>query len=285
MPIQTVPGSIIASRLPSINAYIVENLALEAILFNRNLMGVEFIRACETASAYFFEHFRDELQDSADLAELMVLSKGWCYRLFDAYAQVFRSTLPINMIATRRAVVEGSSVQIEVPYYNYDVPVARLVIGDTVASGTTICTAIAHYLKHHPLREVFVFAIAGSSVGIRRIHSFCESRGIQFHAALGLAAFGLGQNGFDLPFLHPQTVTSDKYRNRAAIQTQGKTISAPGWDFGSQAMAPRKYRMLSWVEAQITGLSGTEVFQETEHPEQPSLIHKEEAAYKVLPKA
>ena len=267
------------SGLP--NAFVISNAHLESILLNRNLIGLEFTRQCELSSKAFLEHFRTEiaLSRSDGLAELMLLSKGIYYWMHNAFAAVFDENLEINLVATNRVEVSSGSVRVEVPYFNFDSPASTLILGDTIASGTTVCEALSCYLKHWPLKRLFVFTIAGSIIGGQAISRFCESHNIQLTLAYGLAAFGLGTNGFDLSFLHPDTITSDKYRELSRELYEGKPISAAGWDFGTQAQAVKKYRMLSWLEAERWGLQNSDSFAEKEPPNNSRLIDKERAAY------
>src|SRR5690606_35561489 len=73
--------------------YLVHNAALEDLLFDRNLTGVEFRRACFECSRHFLAHLADELP-SGDTAELMILSKGLIYQLGAAMAAETGLNLP-----------------------------------------------------------------------------------------------------------------------------------------------------------------------------------------------
>src|SRR5437764_1004982 len=101
------------------SAFIINNSALEQILFNRNLIGLGFTKACEAASAAFLSHFKPELLSVLDdVAELMLLSKGLYYWLHNAYASAFDRNLEINFVATQRINVEGNAADIIIPYSN-----------------------------------------------------------------------------------------------------------------------------------------------------------------------
>ena len=285
MPLRTVPGSTSQPVDDVPGCYVIENLPLESILFDRNLLGLPFKQACQTASIYFLEHFRQEILEAPDeVSELLILSKGLYYWLHNSYEQTFARNLPINFIATNRTKVEGDVAEIKVPYHNFDAATPRLIIGDTVASGATVCTALSEYMDQHYLEEVFLFSIAGARVGIKRIATFCDANGIRLHAAAGLALFGLGSNGFDLSFLHPDTHTREEYRVRAREVYGDREISVAGWDFGSQAQAPDKYRMLCWIESEMWGLDEAEVLRERMQPGDYSLVQKERDAYRYLPR-
>jgi hypothetical protein len=264
-------------------AFIIRNTPLEEVLFNRNLVGLEFTRACEAATTTFLGHFEPELVpliEEDSLSELMLLSKGLYYWMHNAFAQVFGKNLEINFAATCRVGVSSSLAQVSVPYFNFDAPAENLVIGDVLASGATIATVLSLYLEYHQLKRIFLFSLAGSVIGGQVLAKFCRSRGIDLTLAYSLAAFGLSSNGFDLSFLHPDTITRDEYRERAARVFKGKPVSAIGWDCGTQAQAIRKYKMLCWIEAEYWGLHDSEVFQLTERPVDSRLVQKEYAAFK-----
>lgn len=198
------------------NAFIVENEFLERILFNRNLIGLPFTENCENATYCFFDHFGDEIQRHGnDIAELLILTKSIYYWCHNAFAKAFNKNLQTNFVYTSRDIVAEEQVNVAVRTYNFDAPVKNLIIGDTIASGETISVALKEYLKYCPLEKVYIFSIAGSKVGGQRILNFCKKNNIEVVLAYGLAAFGLAPNGFDLSFLHPDTITSTEYLNRA----------------------------------------------------------------------
>ncbi|UUU32148.1 hypothetical protein JIX56_20815 [Streptomyces sp. CA-210063] len=257
---------------------LVHNDPLERIMFDRNLAGVEFRRACLEASRLFIDHLMDEF-DPEHAAELMILSKGLVYQLAEAVATQTGKNLPTNLIATSRVSVSSDQVKVEIPYAKFEAPSRTLLVGDTVASGATIVAALEAYRKLHPLDQVFVVSYAGTLVGARKIEEYCRKRAIKVKFLFGLAAFGLADNGFDLSFLHPETVCREEYRRRAAEQFAGIPVSAIGWDFGSQAMAPQKYRQLCWIESEMWKLQGEACFKTAEQPHELSLLRHEEAAY------
>lgn len=263
------------------NCYITTNEPLERVLFNRNLIGLKFTECCELATQNFLMHFEPKIKKAGDdIAELMILTKGLYYWLHNAYAKVYNKNLQVNFIYTRRAKVTEEKVKVVVITTNFDAPASNLIIGDTIASGETICIALGEYLKYHELKQVFIFSIVGSKVGGQAIAKFCKERGIKLNIVYGLAAFGLAANGFDLSFLHPDTVTQPKYLKIAKDIYKNKGVSSAGWDFGTQSQAIRKYRMLCWLEEKYWGLENTGVFQETETPDDLRLIEKEATACK-----
>ncbi len=257
--------------------YLVHNDALEKILFDRKMVGVLFRRVCLSASCLFIRHIVDEVE-SDRVAELLILSKGLVYQLSEAFALESGRNLPTNVVATTRVGVEGDTAKIDVPYTRFDAGGDTLIIGDTVASGSTIVTALAEYRRDRALLSVYIISYAGSLVGARRILAYCRAHGIEVTILYGLAAFGLGGNGFDLSFLHPDTVARIEYVERARSLYCGRAVSAVGWDFGSQAMAPRKYRELSWIESRMMGL-GDDVLGEIRRPSSLDSLWREKDAF------
>jgi hypothetical protein len=261
-------------------AFIISNSPLERLLFNRNLIGLDFVTTCEEATGEFLRHFADELDVHAeDIAELVILGKGLHYGLRRTFAAILRRNLEMNLVATRRAAVHGQEARVDVLYRDFDAGRSNLVVGDTIASGATLCAALNAYLEHQHLAKVYVFTLAGSRVGGQRIGTFCAARGIDVTIAYGLAAFGLGANGFDLSFLHPDTIASEEYKRRAVEQFQGRAVSAVGWDFGSQAQAVEKYRNLCWIEAEFWDLQGSEAFAVAQRPRQMERVERERGAW------
>ncbi|WP_248959347.1 hypothetical protein [Sphaerisporangium perillae] len=258
--------------------YVVRNSALERLLFDRNLVGADFRRACLESSRHFIGHLTDECHPG-ETAELMILSKGLVYQLGDAVIRQSGHNLPVNLVATSRVAVSQDSARVEVSYAQLEAPADTLLVGDTVASGATIVAAVGRYLRSHPLKRLYVLSCAGALGGAEHIAAFCARRGVRTTFLYGLAAFGLGLNGFDLSFLHPRTVTRRAYVERAARQFSGKPVSAVGWDFGSQVISPRKYRRLCWVEAEVWGLHGSDCLAVAEKPESWAELVHERAAY------
>jgi hypothetical protein len=237
---------------------IVENQPLEELLFDRKLTGVKFRQACLLSSQLFLRHILEELTIHP-VSELMILSKGLVYQLGEAFAIEAGRNLPTNIIAATRAGVEGEAAKIDLPYARLDAGGDRLIIGDTVASGSTLIAVLGEYMLHHELSQVYLLSYAGSTLGAKAVMKYCRARRVDLFIMYGLAAFGLGENGFDLSFLHPGTVTRPEYVERAHTLYGGQRVSAVGWDFGSQMMAPEKYKRLSWVESRVLGID-EEVF-------------------------
>lgn len=267
--------------LTGASLYIVQNSALERLLFDRNIVGLPFQQICLEASRLFISHIEGELTTLDDVAELIILSKGLVYQLGQAVADRLGRALPSNLIATRRVAVESGDATVEVSYSRLEADSSTLLVGDTVASGATVVRALAAYREEHRLQRLYLLSFAGTYVGARRIADYCRKHDIRLSILFGLAAFGLATNGFDLSFLHPETITDEKYRERARVQFDGKPASAVGWDFGSQVMAPQKYRQLCWMEAEKWGLHDHPAFELELEPTRLELLAGEASAFRL----
>jgi len=261
------------------NLHIVESESLERILFDRNLIGYPFRQACLDASAALVRAAWVTGKLSADMSELLLLSKGLVYALPFAYGQVTGRNLETNVIGARRAEVDAEGARIETPYARLDAGGSHLLIGDTVATGSTICAALELYSRVHTVESVTVLSFAGTGMGAENLNRFCEARGISLGMFFGLAAFGVAPNGFDLSFNNPATQTAKRYRERASAQFDGQQVSAVGWDFGSQAHAVSKYRALTWVEAEVSSLHGHPSLATELVPDDWSVLGYERMAY------
>ena len=260
------------------NAYIVNNKYLEKLLFNRGLVGKSFIEVCFNASVLFFKHFKDEFIYHDNISELMLLSKGYYYQFVNSYIQATGNNLQLNMVATKRKKIVRNNVEIEIPYSDISALTDTIIIGDTIASGASICAAISHYSKRHKLKKAYIFSYAGSIVGGKRIASFCSQYDIDLTLVYGLAAFGLADNGFDLSFLHPDTITSEEYILKAKNVYKNKAISVIGVDFGTQSQSIKKYSNLCWLERQYWD-SDDDVFPVYDSNVDSDLLSKEISAF------
>ena len=200
------------------NCYICTNRVLEGILFNRNLIGLNFTNSCEAATINFLNHLSLEIKEVIDdIAELIVLTKGIYYWLHNSFEKVFKENLQANFVYTSRAKVTTEEIRVIIKSFNFDAPAKNLIIGDTIASGETICAVLREYIKYHSLKKVFILSIVGSKVGAEAISKFCKENDVELYIIYGLAAFGLARNGFDLSFLHKDTITEDKYIKKAYV--------------------------------------------------------------------
>jgi hypothetical protein len=98
-------------------------------------------------------------------------------------------------------------------------------------------------------------------VGGQRIVHAAIDLGLEVTFTHGLAAFGMAAQGWqlpdtDLPWLHPDTVTAARHRQRAEAALRGQPVCAIG-DWGLRCKNPRAYLQEWQAEAAFWGLTGT----------------------------
>lgn len=224
--------------------YILESRAVERLLFGRELVGQEFADECARASTDFCRLLAARL-DTDDVSELLILNGGRYYGLAGAYGRVFGRPLAVNELkATRRCTPDGTWAA-DVSYRHYAYKSRTLLVGDTVATGVSARVALEDFFSYHLPEQIVFFTICGGIPGARVIAETCARHGVRLTLVFGLAAFGLAENGTDLPFLHPATVTAPRYLARAAEVYGGKPICAIG-DWGDRGENPAGY-LAEWA--------------------------------------
>jgi len=224
--------------------YIMEDRAVERVLFGRELVGAEFARVCLEASLGCCRLLAPRL-DVPDIAELLILNGGRYYGLATAYERVFGRSLPVDELkATRRQSHDGAWVA-DISYRRYAHKPRTLLIGDTVATGVSARVALVDYFAYHTPAELIFFTICGAIIGARLITAACAERGVRLTLVFGVAAFGIADNGTDLPFLHPDTRTAPRYLERARAVYGGQPVCAIG-DWGERGEDPPAY-LANWA--------------------------------------
>lgn len=246
------------------DTYILESPALEAFLFDRTIVGIPLLDAARDATAHWLAALRDlELLDPAgDVAGLTILTGGLYYGLQPAYQAVFGALLPENFIGVRRHLDERRRWFADQHYQSFEAPARTVLIGDTVASGVSVCQGLrtfAQWAASLGLEQVHFFSACGSRIGGQRIRVACAELGLRCTFTHGLAAFGLAAQGWqlpetDLPWLHPDTLTHPRYLERARVAFQDRPVCAIG-DWGLRCKNPRAYLEEWRAEAAFWGLA------------------------------
>ncbi len=224
--------------------YIMEDGAVERVLFGRELVGAEFARVCLEASTDFCRLLAPRL-DVPDIAELLILNGGRYYGLATAYERVFGRSLPVDELKATRRQSHDSAWAADISYRRYAHKLHTLLVGDTVATGVSARVALEDYFTYHTPAELIFFSICGAITGARLIAAICAERDVRLTLVFGLAAFGLADNGTDLPFLHPDTRTAPRYLERARAVYGDQPICAIG-DWGERGEDPAAY-LANWA--------------------------------------
>ena len=238
------------------DTYILESPALESFLFDRTVVGAPLLNAAREATVHWLAALRDaKLLDSAeDVAGLTILTGGLYYGLQPAWQTVFGSLLPENFIGVKRHLDQHKHWFADYQYMSFEAPCRTVLVGDTVASGASVCQGIrvfAEWAVPRGLQQVHFFSACGSRIGGQRIRAACAELGLRCTFTHGLAAFGMAEQGWqlpdtDLPWLHPDTVTQPHYHQRAEAAFQGKPVCAIG-DWGMRCKNPKAY-LHEWEE-------------------------------------
>lgn len=238
------------------DTYILESPALEAFLFDRTVVGIPLLNAAREATVHWLAALRDNgLLDPADeVAGLTILTGGLYYGLQPAWQTVFGTLLPENFIGVKRHLNERKQWFADHQYRSFEAPCRTVLVGDTVASGVSVCQGIQAFAEWgvaHGLRQVNFFSACGSRIGGQRIRQACAELGLRCTFTHGLAAFGMAEQGWqlpdtDLPWMHSDTVTQPHYLERARRAFQDKPVCAIG-DWGMRCKNPKAY-LREWKE-------------------------------------
>ena len=244
--------------------FILESSALEAFLFDRTVVGIPLLNAAREATTHWLGALRERQLISAgdEVAGLTILTGGLYYGLQPAWQTVFGSLLPENFIGIKRHLDERNQWLADYHYASFEAPCRTVLVGDTVASGASVSQGIRAFASwgvEHGLEEVHFFSACGSRVGGQRIRQTCVDLGLKATFTHGLAAFGMAEQGWqlpdtDLPWLHPDTITQPHYQQRAESAFQGKPVCAIG-DWGMRCKNPKAYLHEWQAEAAYWGLT------------------------------
>ena len=225
------------------DTFVLESPAVERLLFGRELVADAFAHECLLASTDFCRMLGARL-DTDDVSELLILNGGRYYGLAAAYGRVFGRPLAVNELKATRGCDDAGAWHADISYRHYAYKSRTLLIGDTVATGISAQVALEDYFSYHVPEEIVFFTICGGIPGARVIAETCKRHGVRLTLVFGLAAFGLADNGTDLPFLHPDTVTAPRYLARAVEVYGGKQVCAIG-DWGERGEDPAAY-LANW---------------------------------------
>jgi len=236
--------------------HILESPALESFLFDRTVVGIPLLNAAREATVHWLAALRQNklLDPSDEVAGLTILTGGLYYGLQPAWQTVFGTLLPENFIGIKRHLNERKQWFADYQYASFEAPCRTVLVGDTVASGVSVSQGIrtfAEWAVPRGLKQVHFFSACGSRVGGQRICQVCAELGVKATFTHGLAAFGMAEQGWqlpdtDLPWLHPDTVTQPHYWQRAEVAFQGKPVCAIG-DWGMRCKNPKAY-LHEWRE-------------------------------------
>lgn len=206
------------------------------------------LRASEMFLKIFFETHKEELQqvNPECFCDLVPLSGSLYYKMGEAFYNVFHRALPQTFIGVRRNFRDNHWVA-DISYRNVDSLPEKpfLIIGDTIATGSTLF-AILHEIRREVehIEGIAIFSIAGALPGARLVSQMEKIfGGTKIFLYQANALFGLLENGTDMPWLHPETITTTELRTKA-VENYGSYLAEKWctiWDWGERCNSSSKY--------------------------------------------
>ena len=211
-------------------------------------LGNYSLKASEMFFRIFFENHKEELKDinPESFCNVIPLSGSLYYNMSGAFYNVFHRALPQVFIGVRRSFRDNHWVA-DISYRNIDSLPEKpfLFIGDTIATGSTLFSTL-----HEIRREVeqtagiAIFSIASGLPGATLLSKMEKIfGGTKIFLYQTNAIFGLMENGTDMPWLHPDTITTNELRDKA-INNYGEYLAKHWctiWDWGERCNSSSKY--------------------------------------------
>ena len=232
------------------SSYIIESDSALRILLEPWIVGAQLAYLARSSSVDFLRtafavsrEFRDS--NLENITEVVPLAGALYYNVAEAFEQVFGETVSTCFIGAKRHLTPSGWVT-GLAYENFEAMPAKpvILIGDTIATGGTSESIIQSVLDHRgDAKAVIVYAIAGGVRGAVRLKSLADRVDVPFYLFYSNAAFGVEDNGTDMPWLHPGTICSPEVRNRA-IEAYGPELGrrwCSVWDWGDRAKNPVRH--------------------------------------------
>ena len=224
------------------NTYIfTDNNALEIQLSpwltSNSGLGSYALQSSEKFLKIFFKQHQKELAsiNPESFCDLVPLSGSLYYHISDAFYNVFQRAIPQVFIGVRRNFRDNQWVA-DISYRNVDSLPEKpfLIIGDTIATGSTLFS-ILHEIK----KQVDYVQ------GIQLLHKMEKIFGstTKIFVYQANAIFGLLSNGTDMPWVHPDTITTPRLLSQA-VEHYGSYLAEKWctiWDWGDRCNSSSKY--------------------------------------------
>ena len=152
------------------------------------------------------------------VCELTILAGGLYYMIDEAFKEVFGRSLQRCIVSARRYQLEDGTWRVNMNYENFEALPDRaiIIIGDTIATGTTITNSLiklreAALERGYMIDKVAILTISGAVNGSRGLRAIEEEfrkewENFELYVFNCCAVFGLEPNGTDMPYGHPETI-------------------------------------------------------------------------------
>lgn len=213
------------------------------------LVGPELEKLAQQASCDFI---RALPEDVTDVVSLEILNGGHYYFVGPAFEEVRGVKCPISTLRAKRRLEDGEwKVRVwdegGEDLSNY----SALLIGDTVATGTTLCGTIKVVLERiaaagRPLPDVYVWTIAGASsvVGhptLQEIDETLRGHGRELSFYFANARFNLAPNGTDLRLVDAEYDKRAEHEITAKVGAFLPKMRCAVWDWGDRFREVRNH--------------------------------------------
>ena len=234
------------------NTYLVDSPSAFRILTQPWLVGGSLANAARKCSTELLEvayklapEFRSVSYDS--VAEVIPLAGALYYQIGAAFQILFNESLNQCFIGAKRILdSETKTWKTSLSYLNFEAmpPSPLIIIGDTIATGGTIEQIITQTSEaaDQP-RAMILFSIAGSALGAYKLSQLASRFEFPCYIFFTCALFGVADNGTDMPWLHPATITTNENRMEI-LDTFGEQLGQEWcsvWDWGERAKYPQKH--------------------------------------------
>ncbi|MFW9996381.1 MAG: hypothetical protein ACFFD4_30340 [Candidatus Odinarchaeota archaeon] len=231
------------------NTFLLIEESAKAILLSPWITGLKLRdRARESSTSFLKALFKisSEFQGckAINVVEIVPLAGSLYYDMNGAFANVFSHQLQMCFVGAKRYLKNGVW-DTHMDYFNLEAMPDNpfILIGDTIATGGTIVRLLENILENlEKIRGVAIFTICGALEGGKRLKTIekkvREKKG-EFYLVYANAAFGLAENGTDMPWLHKDTITIDILADEARnVYGELADKFCAVWDWGQRAKSP-----------------------------------------------
>lgn len=250
-------------------------IQLSPWLTSNSGLGTFALKSSEKFLKIFFEQHKKELAsiDPESFCDLIPLSGSLYYHISDAFYNVFQRALPQVFIGVRRNFRDNQWVA-DISYRNIDSLPEKpfLIIGDTIATGSTLF-AILHEIKKQvdEIQGIAIFSLAGARPGIQLLHKMEKIFGSETKIFVyqANAIFGLLPNGTDMPWIHPDTITTTELLQKA-IDRYGSYLAERWctiWDWGNRCNSSSRHLedFIETIERYLEQVEDTETKEKLQY--------------------
>lgn len=234
--------------LPS--TYIVESSSALQILLEPWMVGARLATFARESSIDFIRaafNLVPEFQESSlsSVTEVVPLAGALYYSIAEAFDRVFGNTISRCFIGARRHLTP-TGWKTDLSYKNFEAlsPSPVILIGDTIATGGTVESIIEATMNEaSDVRTIIVYSIAGGLQGAIRLKELADKIELPIYTFYSNAIFGVEENGTDMPWLHPGTITAPEIRKQAE-EAYGSDLARRWcciWDWGDRAKHPLRH--------------------------------------------